>query len=118
MESDDTAEVEESKEVKEKETKTVDTVSEANSDDSESKPEVAEEENGSDCNQSIFAYEQLRAKSQNPVTGIDFKRREVSSIHHFYYLNSQVRIVLMKNHGSSFLLFLPRYTSVSKAYAY
>lgn len=26
---------------------------------------------------STFAYDQLKAKSDNPVTGIDFKRREV-----------------------------------------
>lgn len=25
----------------------------------------------------IFSYDQLKAKSDNPVTGIDFKRREV-----------------------------------------
>lgn len=27
---------------------------------------------------STFSYDQLKAKSDNPVTGIDFKRREVS----------------------------------------
>lgn len=26
---------------------------------------------------SVFSYDQLKAKSDNPVTGIDFKRREV-----------------------------------------
>lgn len=27
-----------------------------------------------------FTYEQLQAKSENPVTGIDFKRREVNQL--------------------------------------
>ncbi|CAL5351935.1 unnamed protein product [Camellia sinensis] len=33
-------------------------------------------ENGSETNLSTFSYEQLRAHSENPVTGIDFKQRE------------------------------------------
>ncbi|XP_010545843.1 PREDICTED: villin-3-like [Tarenaya hassleriana] len=43
--------------------------------------EASAEESESDSSASvaigaIFSYEQLRAKSENPVTGIDFKRRE------------------------------------------
>ncbi|XP_071701149.1 villin-2-like [Rutidosis leptorrhynchoides] len=44
-----------------------------------SPPKSAADENECDStvdSQSTFSYEQLRAKSENPVTGIDFKRRE------------------------------------------
>lgn len=59
---------------------------ETNGEDSEPKPEPEpepeaepeQEENGGESTQTTFSYEQLRAKSDNPVTGIDFKRREVS----------------------------------------
>ncbi|XP_060186169.1 villin-2-like isoform X2 [Lycium barbarum] len=44
--------------------------------ESESKPEAELDEGGSESGQAIFSYEQLKAKSDNPVTGIDFKRRE------------------------------------------
>ncbi|XVF75782.1 hypothetical protein PTKIN_Ptkin13bG0214500 [Pterospermum kingtungense] len=45
---------------------------------SEPKQETEQqEENGSGGTQSTFSYDQLKAKSENPVTGIDFKRREV-----------------------------------------
>lgn len=50
---------------------------------SEPKPETVlesddteQDENGGGSTQTTFSYEQLRAKSENPVTGIDFKRRE------------------------------------------
>ncbi|XVF75781.1 hypothetical protein PTKIN_Ptkin13bG0214500 [Pterospermum kingtungense] len=44
---------------------------------SEPKQETEQqEENGSGGTQSTFSYDQLKAKSENPVTGIDFKRRE------------------------------------------
>ncbi|CAM8963769.1 unnamed protein product [Rhodiola kirilowii] len=33
-------------------------------------------EEGTENTQSTFSYDQLKAKSENPVTGIDFKRRE------------------------------------------
>ncbi|KAK1366196.1 HP domain-containing protein [Heracleum sosnowskyi] len=46
-----------------------------NNEDSESKPEAEQEENGSGS-QITFDYERLKAKSDNPVTGIDFKQRE------------------------------------------
>ncbi|KAI5682873.1 hypothetical protein M9H77_04101 [Catharanthus roseus] len=57
---------------------------ETNGEDSEPKPEPEpepeaepeQEENGGESTQTTFSYEQLRAKSDNPVTGIDFKRRE------------------------------------------
>nr|XP_011468035.1 PREDICTED: villin-3-like [Fragaria vesca subsp. vesca] len=41
-----------------------------------SEPKQEQDENGSESCQSTFSYDQLRAKSDNPVTGIDFKRRE------------------------------------------
>ncbi|KAM0008068.1 putative villin headpiece, villin/Gelsolin, ADF-H/Gelsolin-like domain superfamily [Helianthus debilis subsp. tardiflorus] len=55
-------------------TETSDPVQEANGDGSAPKPE--ENECESVDSQSTFSYEQLRAKSENPVKGIDFKRRE------------------------------------------
>ncbi|MCD7461366.1 hypothetical protein HAX54_045962, partial [Datura stramonium] len=42
----------------------------------ELKPEPEQDEGGNESGQVIFSYEQLKAKSDNPVTGIDFKRRE------------------------------------------
>lgn len=60
-----------------KETETTEPAPETNGEDSGSKPEIEQDENGSETTQSTFSYEQLRAKSENPVTGIDFKRREV-----------------------------------------
>ncbi|XVF07215.1 hypothetical protein REPUB_Repub06bG0119400 [Reevesia pubescens] len=51
-------------------------VSETNGEESEPKQEIEQDENGSGSTQSTFSYEQLKAKSENPVTGIDFKRRE------------------------------------------
>lgn len=38
--------------------------------------EPEQDEGGNESGQAIFSYEQLKAKSDNPVTGIDFKRRE------------------------------------------
>ncbi|GMP86846.1 hypothetical protein CsSME_00039475 [Camellia sinensis var. sinensis] len=71
------SEVEDSKEDSEvKETEVAEPVEESNGDDSESKQDVEQDENGSETNLSTFSYEQLRAHSENPVTGIDFKRRE------------------------------------------
>ncbi|CAA3011222.1 villin-3-like [Olea europaea subsp. europaea] len=70
-------EVENSKEASEvKETETVDPFVEANGEDSKPNPEREQDENGSESSQTTFHYEQLKAKSDNPVTGIDFKRRE------------------------------------------
>lgn len=43
---------------------------------SEPKPEPEQDEVGNESGQAIFSYDQLKAKSDNPVTGIDFKRRE------------------------------------------
>ncbi|KAK6151304.1 hypothetical protein DH2020_013939 [Rehmannia glutinosa] len=77
MKSEDAVEIEDSKEVSEvKETDTVESVVETNGDDSGSKPDTEQDENGSESSRSTFSYEQLKAKSDNPVTGIDFKRRE------------------------------------------
>lgn len=53
------------------------TLLESNGNDPESMQEAEQDENGSETNQSTFSYEQLKAHSENPVTGIDFKRREV-----------------------------------------
>lgn len=49
---------------------------ESNGDDVGPKEEAEQETNGSAASQSTFSYEELRAHSENPVTGIDFKRRE------------------------------------------
>ncbi|KAM6592656.1 hypothetical protein CsatA_000359 [Cannabis sativa] len=40
------------------------------------KKETVQFENDGESNLSTFSYDQLKAKSENPVTGIDFKRRE------------------------------------------
>ncbi|KAL6523255.1 Villin-3 [Orobanche gracilis] len=58
------------------ESETVEPELETNGDDPESKPEVDQDEYCSENSQSTFSYGQLKAKSENPVTGIDFKRRE------------------------------------------
>lgn len=47
-------------------------------DDSEPKVEIEEDENGILSSPSTFTYDQVRVKSENPVPGIDLKRREVT----------------------------------------
>lgn len=59
---------EESPQVNEPETADIDWV--------ESKPKPQQEEGNAECGESTFSYQQLKAKSVNPVSGIDFKRRE------------------------------------------
>jgi len=54
------------------------TVSENNEEQSEAKQEPLQDVNTSENMVTVFSYDQLKAKSDNPVTGIDFKRREVS----------------------------------------
>ncbi|KAI3667385.1 hypothetical protein L6452_42441 [Arctium lappa] len=49
---------------------------EAAEDDSEPKVAIEEDENGILTSQSTFSYEQVKVKSENPVPGIDLKRRE------------------------------------------
>lgn len=51
---------------------------------SEPKLEPEHDEGGNESGTAIFSYEQLKAKSDNPVTGIDFKRREVCSSNHSF----------------------------------
>ncbi|KAI3801340.1 hypothetical protein L1987_29444 [Smallanthus sonchifolius] len=51
-------------------------VQETNGEGSATKSTTEENECYSVDSQSTFSYEQLKAKSENPVTGIDFKRRE------------------------------------------
>ncbi|KAI7754337.1 hypothetical protein M8C21_009079 [Ambrosia artemisiifolia] len=51
-------------------------VQETNGEGSATKSITEETECDSVDSQSTFSYEQLRAKSENPITGIDFKRRE------------------------------------------
>ncbi|KAL3625542.1 Villin-3 [Castilleja foliolosa] len=63
--------VAETEDSKEEENERVET-----NEDLESKTDTEQEENESEAINTIFSYEQLRAKSENPVTGIDFKRRE------------------------------------------
>ncbi|XP_022766662.1 villin-2-like isoform X1 [Durio zibethinus] len=70
----DPSEAEDSQEVAED--KETGVVSETDGEDSEPKQEIEHDENGSGSTQITFSYEQLKAKSDNPVTGIDFKRRE------------------------------------------
>lgn len=50
-------------------------VSKDNSEDSDEKE--LQEENGSERGSTFFSYDRLKAKSDNPVTGIDLKKREV-----------------------------------------
>ncbi|XP_075109954.1 villin-2 [Nicotiana tabacum] len=71
-----TAEIEDSKEVPEH--KEIETVEPAETDreDVELKLEPEQVETGNDSSQTTFSYERLKAKSENPVSGIDFKRRE------------------------------------------
>lgn len=70
-------EAEVSQEVSEvKETEEATPVPESNGEDSTPKREAEQDENDSENSQSTFSYDQLKAKSDNPVTGIDFKRRE------------------------------------------
>lgn len=72
--------------------------SESNGEDLEPKQETAQEEN--DCgSRQTFSYDQLKAKSDNPVKGIDFKKREVGSI-----MNVRC-LVPMKFRINVFLLF-------------
>ena len=52
--------------------------SESNGGNSEPKQETVQENDSGSGR--TFSYDQLKAKSDNPVTGIDFKRREVVSI--------------------------------------
>ncbi|KGN59352.1 villin-3 [Cucumis sativus] len=47
-----------------------------NHDDADVNQDSLQEENGDDNNLSVFSYDRLKAKSDNPVTGIDFKKRE------------------------------------------
>ncbi|KAK1384604.1 Villin-2 [Heracleum sosnowskyi] len=74
--SENLPEVEDSVETsKVEETEVVQPATESNKEESEPKPEVEQDENGSGS-ESTFSYDQLKSKSDNPVTGIDFKRRE------------------------------------------
>ncbi|KAL8208538.1 hypothetical protein R6Q57_007950 [Mikania cordata] len=57
-------------------TETSDPFQKANGEGSEQKSTSEENECEGVDSQSTFSYEQLRAKSENPVKGIDFKRRE------------------------------------------
>ncbi|KAI4319610.1 hypothetical protein MLD38_033190 [Melastoma candidum] len=48
-----------------------------NDGDMQEKPDVGKEDNdGTESSATKFSYDQLKSKSENPVTGIDFKRRE------------------------------------------
>ncbi|XP_073043122.1 villin-3-like [Primulina eburnea] len=75
--SEDSVQIEDSKEVVEvEESETIEPISEANEEVSGTKPEIDQDKNNTETIQSTFSYEQLKAKSDNPVTGIDYKRRE------------------------------------------
>lgn len=99
-----TTEVLGSKEVPEfKETEKVEHA-EADGEDIGPKPEPEQEETDTDGSQTTYSYERLKAKSKNPVTRIDFKRREVRTRVLFKFLNFEF---LMK--ASYFFLFLLMY---------
>lgn len=68
--------LEDSKEGSEVEAEIAEPTVQTNGEDSEPKPDSEQDENGGESTQSTFSYERLKAKSDNPVTGIDFKRRE------------------------------------------
>ncbi|XP_075512796.1 villin-3-like [Primulina tabacum] len=72
------AETEHRKEVLEvkEETETSEAIVEFNGGESGSKPDADQDENVSETSQSTFSYERLKAKSDDPVMGIDYKRRE------------------------------------------
>lgn len=54
--------------------------SENNGEDSEKNQETEQDDIGSETSLRTFSYDQLKARSENPVTGIDFKRREVGAV--------------------------------------
>lgn len=58
-------------------------VSKNYSDDADVNQEGLQEENGS---LAVFSYDRLKARSDNPVTGIDLKKREVCIV--FVFLAS------------------------------
>ncbi|XP_073016621.1 villin-3-like isoform X1 [Primulina eburnea] len=78
LKSGNSAETEHCKEVLEvkEETETSEPIVESNGGESGSKPDADQDENVSETSQSTFSYERLKAKSDDPVMGIDYKRRE------------------------------------------
>lgn len=58
-------------------------ISESNGADSDAKQDSLVEENGDG---KTFSYERLKSKSSKPVTGIDYKRREVCNLMVFLIL--------------------------------
>lgn len=88
-------ETEDSQEVSErKESEAATPLSPTNMEDSQPKEETKQDEAETTGPPTIFSYDQVKAKSENPVTGIDFKRREVSHvIEHFHkLLNAFIQI--------------------------
>ncbi|XP_031123965.1 villin-3 [Ipomoea triloba] len=71
-----------------KETEVVEPVAVANGEGCELKTQQEQDDNNSEGSQTIFSYERLKVKSGNPVTGIDFKRREA------YLSNGEFEAVL------------------------
>ena len=66
--------------------------SESSEDDSKQK--TLQDESESESSRSTFSYDQLRAKSDNPVTGIDFKRREVGLVNVVIFINICFEIIV------------------------
>lgn len=64
--------------------------------------ETVQDENDSEGSLSTFSYDQLKAKSDNPVTGIDFKRREVGSIANA--LTSYISLLLVLKSSANLFL--------------
>lgn len=68
----------------------------SNTEDPEANQESVHDGNGSESSQSTFSYDQLKVKSDNPVTGIDFKRREVCPVMNFStFLKIIIGLVIM-----------------------
>ena len=96
--------------------------SESNGGNSEPKQETVQENDSGSGR--TFSYDQLKAKSDNPVTGIDFKRREVVSIMNALHFIPYVESVLMvffpqicrpicQTRSSSLYLGLPKKLSIN-----
>ncbi|XAR69466.1 hypothetical protein NMG60_11001055 [Bertholletia excelsa] len=87
----------ESKEFSEAETQVVKPL-ESSRNDSGLKQGVEQDGNGSETSRRMFSYEQLRAHSGNPVTGIDFERREA------YLSDEEFQAVLGMTKGAFYKL--------------
>lgn len=58
--------------------------------DGDTKPDFEHDEDGSGIT-TIFCYEQLKTKSENPVEGINYKRREVATCCMFHAFKTLIK---------------------------